>query len=138
VYVNSPLPFKLRSAPLLFTALRDATQWSVEHAGVEWLGLYIDDFFTVGRPNTGECGKNLGDLKDMSTEWGLPVNDGKEDGPAAVNTFFEVRGGHGGRGVKVNQGKIGCNDDPGKGVVAHKIMLQEGFSVHHGVPQPRM
>ena len=40
------------SSPLLFTALGDAVQWSVEQAGVEWLGHFIDDFVTVGRPIT--------------------------------------------------------------------------------------
>ena len=33
VYVDGTLPFGLRSAPLLFTALGDAIQWSMEEAG---------------------------------------------------------------------------------------------------------
>ena len=33
VYVDGTLPFGLRSAPLLFTVLGDAMQWSMEQAG---------------------------------------------------------------------------------------------------------
>ena len=36
VYVDGTLPFGLRSAPLLFTALGDAVQWWVERSGVAW------------------------------------------------------------------------------------------------------
>ena len=53
VFVNGALPFGLRSAPLLFTALGDAIQWVAEAKGVSWLGHYIDDFVTVGEPNSG-------------------------------------------------------------------------------------
>ena len=33
---------------------------------------------------------NLGVLKDMYAEWGLPLDDRKEDGPATVITFLGI------------------------------------------------
>ena len=63
VFIDRALPFGLRSAPLLFTALGDAMQWAVEQLGVSWVGHYIDDFITVGSPGSGECSRNLGILK---------------------------------------------------------------------------
>ena len=103
VYVDGMLPYGLRSAPLLFTALGDAMQWSVEHAGVEWLGHYTDNFVTVGRPNAGEGGNNLGVLKDTCAEWGLI---GKKR-PSHSNHLLGNRGGHGRKEVlRLPQGKV--------------------------------
>ena len=90
VYVDGTLPFGLRSAPLLFTALGDAVQWRVERNGVVWLSHYIDDFVTVGAPETGECGRILGILKETCERWGLPLDKEKEDGPATAITFLGI------------------------------------------------
>ena len=57
-----------------------------------WHGLshYIDDFITVGAPGTGECGRNLGILKETCEWWGLPLDKEKEDGPATAITFLGI------------------------------------------------
>ena len=88
VLVEGALPFGLRSAPLLFTALGDAVQWAVEQEGVSWAGHYIDDFVTIGGPGSGECEWNLKKLKAVCTRLGLPLEEEKEEGPAAVITFL--------------------------------------------------
>ena len=67
----------LRSAPLLFTALGDAVQWAVEKEGVLWAGHYIDDFVTVGGPDSSKCGRNLGKLKALCARVGLPLEEEK-------------------------------------------------------------
>ena len=43
-YVDASLPFGLRSAPLIFSALADALEWVVRQAGVKYIFHYIDDF----------------------------------------------------------------------------------------------
>ena len=88
VLVDGALPFGLRSAPLLFTAMGDAVQWAAEKEGVSWAGHYIDDFVTVGGPGSGECERNLGKLKAVCTRVGLPLEEEKEEGPAVVITFL--------------------------------------------------
>ena len=44
VFVDQALPFGLRSAPLLFTAVADAIGWALIQAGASPLIHYLDDF----------------------------------------------------------------------------------------------
>ena len=90
VYVDGCLPFGLRSAPLLFTAVADALQWVMEARGVAWLGHYIDDFITVGVPQADECRANLGIMKAVCMEAGMPTEQEKEEGPTTVLTFLGI------------------------------------------------
>ena len=55
-----------------------------------WLSHYIDDFVMVGAPGTGECGHNLGILKETCERWRLPLDKEKEDGPATAITFLGI------------------------------------------------
>ena len=57
-YVDAALPFGLRSAPLIFSALADALQWVMERMGVSWVAHYIDDYITMGSPESAECLEN--------------------------------------------------------------------------------
>ena len=50
VFFNTRLPFGLRSAPKIFTAVADALQWCCLQQGVSWLALYLDDYITMGDP----------------------------------------------------------------------------------------
>ena len=63
MYVDGTLPFGLRSAPLLFTALGDALQWVMEQRGFSWVGHYIDDFVTLGDPESEMYARHLGIIK---------------------------------------------------------------------------
>ena len=90
VYVDGCLPFGLRSATLLFTAVADALQWVMEARGVAWLGHYIDDFITVGAPQADECRANLGIMNAVCMEAGMPTEQEKEEGPTTVLTFLGI------------------------------------------------
>lgn len=46
-FVNTRLPFGLRSAPKLFTALADAAQWLIQSRSVDCCLHYLDDYFFV-------------------------------------------------------------------------------------------
>ncbi len=48
LYVDSTLPFGLRSAPKIFTAVADALEWIIRSKGVEWLSHYLDDYVLLG------------------------------------------------------------------------------------------
>ena len=73
VYVDAALPFELRSAPLIFSAVADALQWIVKKGGVTWAEHYIDDFIMVGRPGAAECADNMAIMLQMCERVGLPV-----------------------------------------------------------------
>ena len=50
-YIDKALPFGLRSAPKIFSAIADALTWAMIQAGVHTVIHYLDDFFFlfVGR-----------------------------------------------------------------------------------------
>jgi len=52
VYVDAALPFGLRSAPKIFTAVADAVEWILRSEGVNFVIHYLDDFLLVGPPNS--------------------------------------------------------------------------------------
>ena len=47
-YMDDMLPFGLRSAQKIFTAVADALEWCVLQAGVGEVDHYLDDFVTLG------------------------------------------------------------------------------------------
>lgn len=88
VYIDKVLPFGLRSAPLLFTAVADALLWIMKSQGIEWVFHYIDDFITLGKPGTGECARNVHIMKGSCATTGLPVELEKDEGPATTIGFL--------------------------------------------------
>ncbi len=62
-FVDGTLPFGLRSAPLLFTALGDAIEWIATKRGAVWLRHYIDDFVAVGQRGTDQCERAMAVFK---------------------------------------------------------------------------
>ena len=59
LYVDTALPFGLRSAPKIFTALADALEWVVRQTGVKVVLHCLDDFLLVGKPASEQCKDNL-------------------------------------------------------------------------------
>ena len=53
------LPFGLRSASLIFTAVADAVQWILELQGVKHVMHYLDDYLILGPPDSLECQRSL-------------------------------------------------------------------------------
>jgi len=72
-YIDQVLPFGLRSAPLIFSAVADALQWIMINRGVSWTIYYIDDFLTMGAPHSRECGSNIKIMEATCTSAGLPI-----------------------------------------------------------------
>ena len=59
LYIDTALPFGLRSAPKIFNALADAVEWMLKQEGIEVVLHYLDDFLLVGAPNSSECERAL-------------------------------------------------------------------------------
>ena len=59
LYVDGALPFKLRSAPKLFSAVADAFLWIMGRHGVTNAIHYLDDFLVVGAPQSTQCSQAL-------------------------------------------------------------------------------
>ena len=51
LFVDSVLPFGLRSAPKIFSAVADAVEWILKQGGVRFAVHYLDDFLVMGTTN---------------------------------------------------------------------------------------
>ena len=74
------LPFGLRSAPLLFTALAEATIWMIPQKGVH----YMDDFILAGEPHSTQCALSMVSALQAFHELGIPTEPDKSEGPATT------------------------------------------------------
>ena len=88
LFVDTALPFGLRSAPKIFTAIADAVEWVAKQAGVRFVIHYLDDFLLIGAPNSPECSKALETLLEIFRRLGLPVAVKKREGPATCLGFL--------------------------------------------------
>ena len=89
-YIDTTLPFGLRSAPKLFTALADALEWVVREKGVTWMLKYIDDVLLMGRPTSVECSQNLQTFTACCERLGLPLKQEKRVGPTTTLEFLGI------------------------------------------------
>ena len=89
-YVDGALPFGLRSAPKIFTAVADALQWIMMNEGVSLIEHYLDDFITMGPPDSGECGRNLDRILAICRDLGVLLALEKLEGPSHCLTFLGI------------------------------------------------
>ena len=81
LYIDTCLPFGLRSAPKIFTAVADAVEWILRKEGVKFVIHYLDDFLVIGAPYSPECAAALTTLLRVFDLLGLPVAVEKVEGP---------------------------------------------------------
>jgi len=73
-YIDTCLPFSLRSAPCLFNHLATVIHWILENNyGVQHILYYLDDFLTVGPANTEICQQNLTNMLSLYHKINVPV-----------------------------------------------------------------
>ena len=89
-YKDQALPFGLRSAPLIFTAVADGLAWALACNGVRHFIHYLDDFFFVGPPNSVACAWALETAVPLCSKLGFPVALSKVEGPSTVLTFLGI------------------------------------------------
>ena len=90
LFVDTQLPFGLRSAPLIFSAVADALEWIAYDNGISFCLHYLDDFLTIGTAGTDECERNLQLLTSTCTHLGVPLKHEKMEGPSTTLTFLGI------------------------------------------------
>ena len=90
VYVDRSLPFGLRSAPLVFTAVADLITWVLHRRGISHLLHYLDDFLFFGQPGTDEGAMVRSIALDTLQYLGIPVAPNKSEGPSTCLSFLGV------------------------------------------------
>ena len=88
MFFDTRLPFGLRSAPKIFTAVADALQWIFIRQGMTWVDHYLDDYITLGPPGTTTCQANLERMLSSCQRLGVPVASEKCAGPTSVLVFL--------------------------------------------------
>ena len=89
-YVDGMLPFGLRSAPKIFTAVADALEWVLRQRGVRHVDHYLDDFVTMGPPGSNACKHNLDLILATCADLGVPLAEEKLEGPSECLTFLGI------------------------------------------------
>ncbi len=90
LFIDTALPFGLRSAPKIFCAIADTLEWILFNKGVSTCLHYIDDFFTAGQAGSGDCQQNLGSIIATCDQLGIPLAKHKVEGPVTVMTFLGI------------------------------------------------
>ena len=73
-YLDVTLPFGLASAPRIFTEVADALAFIMTQSGVSYCDHYLDDFFTLGPPNSHECASNMDLMLRACEDTGFEVS----------------------------------------------------------------
>ena len=90
-FVDMALPFGLRSAPYIFSSVADLVEWVLKtRYDVSFLLHYLDDFHTLGLPNSQTCQPNLDTCIQQFQDWGIPLQPDKLEGPSTLLTVLGI------------------------------------------------
>ena len=82
IYIDTVLPFGLRSAPAIYNAVAEALMWVLQrHDGVDGLH-YLDDFLMFREPDSHRCTQALQKSLARCAVLGVPLAPGKTEGPS--------------------------------------------------------
>ena len=85
------LPFGLRSAPFIVTAIVELVEWILVHNyGVDFLRHYLDDCFILGPSSSMPCHSYLLTCVRHCKRRGLPLHPDKLEGPVTCLTIFGI------------------------------------------------
>ena len=90
IVIDATLPFGLRSAPKVFSAVADGLMWMVHHQGFTHSLHYLDDFMLLGPPGSHYCEEALRATVELCDELGVPVAGEKTEGPSTTITFLGI------------------------------------------------
>ena len=87
-YIDTRLPFGLRSAPSIFDNFASALHWVLENNHGAILLQYLDDFLLVDPPDQPTCQESMSIMLQVCEVMGIPVATEKCEGPATCITFL--------------------------------------------------
>ncbi len=89
-YVDRALPFGLRSAPKIFSAVADFLTWILHCEGVLFVIHYLDDFLIFGPPGTNIAATARSVVEGLFDYVNVPIAHHKTEGPATSLTFLGI------------------------------------------------
>ena len=90
IFIDTCLPFGLRSAPKLFNILADLLQWIAQRQGVSHIMHYLDDSLLLGSSGSNECRTNLNTIIRCCETLGIPLALEKVEGPSTSLSFLGI------------------------------------------------
>ena len=90
IYIDTVLPFGLRSAPKIFNALADSLEWILCSMGVNHSLHYLDDFLFLGNPECNQCETALSTTLATFSKLGVPIAPEKVKGPLTELEFLGI------------------------------------------------
>ena len=90
IYVDTCLPFGLRSAPEIFNILADLLSCILEQREIMPVIHYLDDFLTMGSADSATCHDNFTAIQQTCQELGIPLAPEKLKGPSHILTFLGI------------------------------------------------
>ena len=87
-YIDTCLPFGLRSVPNHFNILASLLYWVTMQQGVTFLMHYLDDFLMFGPSDSPVC--HLKAFTQLCDELGIPLATEKLEGPSTSLTFLGI------------------------------------------------
>ena len=89
VYIDKVLPFGLRSAPKIFSAVADVVQWTLYDNGITNGLHYLDDFILVAE-NMHSALREKDTLLSIFGKLNIPIKISKLEGPSSCLTFLGI------------------------------------------------
>jgi len=90
-FIDMALPFGLCSAPFIFLSVADLLEWILRHNYIlNFLLHYLDDFYTLGPPNSPACQNNLDTCLRLFKDWRIPLHPDKLEGPSTCLTVLSI------------------------------------------------
>ena len=90
LYVDGMLPFGLRSAPKIVSAVADALESILCYRGVRYVHHYLDDFIILGPRGASNCAEDLDMVLRACADLGVPLAMEKLEGPTTCLTFLSI------------------------------------------------
>ena len=87
LFIDCMLPFGLRSAPRIFTAIADVLEWRAKFEGVSRVLHYLDNFLIISEAGPDEGSRDLQALLILFNGLRVPVATDKVEGPTTCITF---------------------------------------------------
>ena len=91
VWLDTTLPFGLRSAPKLFNMMADCLQWIFQKHGIGKVIHYLDDYLFVGPPSSRVCGRALQQAISICQRLGVKLSLRKLEGPIISLSFLGIQ-----------------------------------------------
>ena len=105
-YLDTCLPFGLRSAPYLFNQFVEALHWILDNNYQVDAVHYLDDFLVAGAPGTDQCSSAVQLTLSACESLGIPVAFDKLEGPSTRITFLGIMLDTEARVMSLPQGKL--------------------------------